>query len=306
MKYFKLKKILIFAIVFAFSTISLINTGVTVAKGERANLPTSTAVYNGKAYCAYNFDVMGVEKMTYDEVVEYCKNLGGKLAVISDKNVESAVNSAVRKASDNGAYYLLGGRVKTDGAYWDNGNKIDKNTLSNIWNVQTNDTLIAIKTNDANSYNEHRFNYYGLTEELNRQGSVLSASKTGFVCEIEGNFCSAGVGSEIYTEHVSPKERVVQKATCSLGGYSEVYCEHCDAILEVKQARATGHFFNDWVDDKGSVLILTHERSRTCAVCGHVESETNPAIWVLVLIGVLALLSVFGLINYVRILRRIK
>ena len=102
------------------------------------------------------------------------------------------------------------------------------------------------------------------------------------------------------------QEKIIKKATCTAGGYLEVVCSTCNAFVSKVNIPATGHFFGEWYTVSGSYLVPPVKKERTCSVCAHVEEYSKNTIWVTILIFLALAGSIFGVINYIRVLKKKK
>ncbi|MDY2720447.1 MAG: InlB B-repeat-containing protein, partial [Candidatus Faecousia sp.] len=192
--------------------------------------------------------------------------------------VKSDDLSTFTPAEGTGEFVL--GYGTTDGTYsfYDNGNSGYLYAASSSKNyLRTQSTLdangswkIAISSNEAT-----------ITAQGSNTRNILRYNSTSklFSCYSSGqqtvNIYQKGSGtttttyyttSPVVCAHSSTTTTTVD-ATCTTAGSVTVTCDVCGIILSTDTIPATGHSYSDWASNNNG----TH--SRTCSVCGDVETE---------------------------------
>ena len=96
---------------------------------------------------------------------------------------------------------------------------------------------------------------------------VYGTVNTSFTVTVNSNDCKH---TKTHTEH--------KDATCGAEGYDRTVCDDCSAVVTQTIINPTGeHLFDAWVVEFSPTINQNGQRKRTCAVCGHVETEVIPA-----------------------------
>ena len=114
--------------------------------------------------------------------------------------------------------------------------------------------------------------------EIHSHSYTSSVTKPA-TCKEEGVMTYTCECGDSYTETISkvvhtPKD-VTIPATCKQMGAKYTVCEVCgDTIGDVKTLPLADHKFSDWKTTKSATCMVDGEKSRSCSICGKVETET--------------------------------
>ena len=115
--------------------------------------------------------------------------------------------------------------------------------------------------------------------EVTDKAVAATCTKTGLTEGIHCSVCDA----VIKAQEVIPAKghtEVIDKAvaaTCTKTGLTEgIHCSVCDAVIKAQETvPATGkHSFGNWKITKAATCTATGTKTRTCSVCGKVETQT--------------------------------
>ena len=97
-------------------------------------------------------------------------------------------------------------------------------------------------------------------------------------------------------------EKVVP--TCTTAGSEERICTICGNV-ETRDVAALGHDYGEGVHTKDATIIHTGEITYTCSRCGdsYIEKDKSK-VWILPVIIVGAVVVLFGVINYIRMMKK--
>ena len=119
----------------------------------------------------------------------------------------------------------------------------------------------------------HKFGEWTITQEA-------SCTKDGEKVRV----CSLCNKTETETIPAEGHTEVVDKAvaaTCTKTGLTEgIHCSVCNAVIKAQEVvPATGkHSFGDWKTTKAATCTATGTKTKTCSVCGKVETQTIKAL----------------------------
>lgn len=93
--------------------------------------------------------------------------------------------------------------------------------------------------------------------------------------------------------------------TCTDPGERMRLCERCNEYPEYDTVEALGHLYDDGVLLKTASVISIGQHKFTCKLCGDsfIEEDKNQ-LWILPVSGIVGIVIVIGLINYIRIWRK--
>ena len=85
--------------------------GTLASDSDNVSIPTDALTYNGHSYYLFN------NGFTWEEAKNYCENLGGHLAVITNANEQVAVQNLLTQNGTKNSYWL--GGYKNDSGDWE-------------------------------------------------------------------------------------------------------------------------------------------------------------------------------------------
>lgn len=281
----KNKRILSF-VLFALLVLNMMVIGVSASESgsSDAYIPQEAYTYGGHSYMFYS------GSLTWDQAVEYCEEVGGHLVTITSEGEWAFIQE---KAKQEGGHFWLGA---TDKNYkgdwrWITGESWSFTAWSNEYpNSDSNaDYLYISSTRD--------YMWYNWAEEMDNN------AKEGFVCEWD--YCCKSENG-YFTSHDWSEWVTTQETTCDAPGAKNRTCKECGAT-ETQVIEQLTHIYGDLSVVSGSKLIPPIVKERQCSLCGDVDQVKDWSfVWVPIVCGVVALFAIFGVINYVRILKKGK
>ena len=153
--------------------------------------------------------------------------------------------------------------------------------------------------NDGNPAPQDYIQMYasGMWDDVRSQESKM------FVCEWD--YCC--ISAQGYSKtHTWQDWKTTQEATCFEAGENTRECIHC-GFEEKETINQLVHQYGQLEVVSGSKLIPPIVKEKVCNYCGSVEQINDWSfVWVPIVCGVVALFAIFGIVNYVRILKRGK
>lgn len=100
--------------------------------------------------------------------------------------------------------------------------------------------------------------------------------------------------------------KIATPASCFNSGTNERTCTLCGDVEKETVDQYT-HLYGEYVTVSGSKLIPPIVKEKTCSLCGDVQQIKDWSfVWVPIVCGVVALFAAFGVVNYIKILKRGK
>ena len=104
--------------------------------------------------------------------------------------------------------------------------------------------------------------------------SCTSGGYTQQTCTVCGATNKADITDQLPHNLVSQ----VYQPTCTEQGYTYQKCQDCSFEENVNYVDALGHKWNGWVTDTPATEVSDGKKSRTCNVCGEVETQVIPSV----------------------------
>lgn len=129
----------------------------------------------------------------------------------------------------------------------------------------------------------HTFGYYKVNEFMwpteTRPGEIYRFCECGYRDAHEIPSLNYNVTDPITGEHICALYTTSIPATCIRPQYSLTRCTGCDYTSEYNgsSTQLANHAYSDWSVTKEATATEQGERSRTCSVCGKVNTEIIPA-----------------------------
>lgn len=257
---------------------------VLPSKTESVFIPDDVYAFNEHQYKFYPYS------MTWHEAKEFCETVGGHLAVVTTEEEWSFIQS---KAIANTGHFWLGATdEKLEGEWkWITGEPWSFTAWSDEYPNSNSDAdyLYISSTRE--------YMWYNWAEEMDNN------AKEGFVCEWD-YCCKSDNG--YFTTHDWSEWTTTKEATCDNPGSNNRRCRECGAV-ETQAIEQLTHIYGDLSVVSGSKLIPPIVKERQCSLCGNIEQVKDWSfVWVPIVCGVVAIFAIFGIVNYIRILKKGK
>jgi len=247
----------------------------TCIKSDNKHLD-GAMLYEGHLYKLFT------EKKYWSDAKDYCSQIGGHLATI---NNEAEDKQMFRYVNMFGYTRVLLGASDTE--------------QDGVWEWVTDEPFDFTNFNlgepNNSGGNEHYLEYYTSTGGWND----CIKEKKAFLCEWS-EVCL--IGNELKVAHsyetISTTDPTCQKKGSTLGKCSR--CEYeKETFVDVVECK-----YSAWQTVSGNKLIPPIVREKYCEYCGAVQKETDWSyIWLTIISGIGLVLSVFGFINYVKMVK---
>ena len=273
--------------------------------------------YNGHLYKVFEYS------MSSSEAKQYCENIGGHMATISSSEEDKAVFSYILKTGKTNC--VLGGTDEvTEGLWvWQNGESFSySNWNEGEPNDQNGEDYLQYSSANGR-WNDIKWQNCFLCEwdsccvladgtitEHTFGGNVLisaptctSIGKSEATCQS----CGHKVTSDVeMLPHDFSEWGISTPASCFNSGINERSCLEC-GYKEQEVVEQYVHSYGEYVTVSGSKLIPPIVKEKTCSLCGDAQQIKDWSfVWVPIVCGVVALFAVFGVVNYIKILKRGK
>ena len=146
-------------------------------------------------------------------------------------------------------------------------------------------SYVKLVLNTDSSNNEYGFRVVSVTDSIECTTHtfgdwVITEEPTCTTTGTQMRTCSVCKKVETQTIEALGHKEVIDKAvaaTCTKTGLTEgIHCSVCDAVIKAQEViPATGkHSFGEWKTTKPATCTATGTKTRTCSVCGKVETAT--------------------------------
>lgn len=125
---------------------------------------------------------------------------------------------------------------------------------------------------------------------------ILIMKRLFFLCE----WCDAClVGNELKLNHTY-ENFSTDEPTCQKEGKTVDKCSRCESLNETK-TDIVACKYSSWEVVSGNKLIPPIVKEKHCEWCGDTQQVTDWSfVWLPIVIGVVIILSIVGLINYIK------
>ncbi len=236
-------------------------------------------LYDGHLYKLFN------DEMSWNAAKQYCSQLGGHLATITneaeDKQLFKYVN--IMGYTD----VLLGASDSNQEGVWTwvTGEPFDYTNFN-----------LGEPNNSGN--NEDYLEYYTTTGGWND----TNHEETVFLCEWSDTCL---VGNELKLNHTY-ENFSIDEPTCQKEGKTVDKCSRCECLKETK-TEIVACKYSSWEVVSGNKLIPPIVKEKHCEWCGDTQQVTDWSfVWLPIVIGVVIILSIVGLINYIKMFKKEK
>ena len=241
-------------------------------------IPSDALVFNNHYYKFY------ILEYDWDSAEFFCEKMGGHLVTITSAEENSFVNGL----SQGQNIWLGGTDTATEGVFkWVSGETF----MYTNWS--------SGEPNDGKPAPQDYIQMYanGTWDDVKNQ------EKKMFVCEWDYCCLSPQGYSKVHTWQ---EWETTANATCFDAGEKKRICLIC-GFEEKETVEQLIHQYGSLEVVSGSKLIPPIVKEKTCSYCGSVEQIKDWSyVWVPIVCGVVALFAVFGIVNYVRILKKGK
>ena len=241
-------------------------------------IPSDAIVYNNHYYKLYT---LGYD---WDSAEFFCEKMGGHLATIANAEENSFVNGL----SQGQNIWLGGTDIANEGVFkWVSGEAF---VYANWSQGEPNDGKPAPQ-DYVQMYAD------GSWDDVRSQETKM------FVCEWD--YCC--ISSQGYSKaHTWQDWETDKNATCFEDGEKSRVCSLC-GFKEKEAVEQLTHQYSPLQVVSGSKLIPPIVKEKTCSLCGDVQQIKDWSfVWVPIVCSVVAIFAVFGVVNYVRILKKEK
>ena len=137
-----------------------------------------------------------------------------------------------------------------------------------------------------------------------QEATCKNAGQTSYGCSV----CCAYLGESIIgpLNHINTGWIVDREPTCQVEGERHFVCASCNETVN-EQMAIVDHSYGDWTVVKGNKLIPPIVKEKACTMCSDAQTvEDWSFVWVPIVVGVVSIFTVFGLVNYIRIMKKGK
>ena len=236
-------------------------------------------LHGGHLYKLFN------DEMSWNAAKQYCSQIGGHLATINSETEDKQLFKYVNIMGHTTV--LLGASDSNQEGVWTwvTGEPFDYTNFN-----------LGEPNNSGN--NEDYLEYYTTTGGWND----TNHDETAFLCEWS-DICL--VGNELKLNHTY-ENFSTDEPTCQKEGKTVDKCSRCENLKETK-TDIVACKYSSWEVVSGNKLIPPIVKEKHCEWCGATQQITDWSfVWLPIVIGVVVILSIVGLINYIKMFKKEK